>query len=200
MRNNTRAIPIDRIQLSNHRPNRVRRRSGTTGPPDGMAPGTGRGPPKSCMQFTLQRRGARRNRHRPFPLGRPAAYPVAKHLGGSRVGDPGREAGRVALSLDAHPGGPRVLQRIQRVGFDRRAVAGEQDQQTLVRHAPIVASRRTDVSSEPRGAHHDHATGDAQSTAVHESPCPTSTAGAVCAARHAGSMAPASAAVLRSSP
>ena len=138
MRNKTRAMPMDRIQLSNHRPNRDRRCSGTTGPPGGMAPGTGRGPPNSCMQFTLQRRGARRNRHRPLSLGRPATYPVAKHLGGSRVGDPGREAGRIALSLDAHPGGARVLQRVQRLRLDRRAVAGEQDQQAFVRHEPIL--------------------------------------------------------------
>src|SRR5512143_2803463 len=142
MRNNTSAMPRERIQLSNQRAKRERRRSGATSPPSaGFAPGPSTGAPKSCMRFTLQGWGARRNGHRPPPGRRPPPHPGPELLRQVAVAHAGGEAYGLTLAFQTDPGRPGVGQPVQGAAIERRAAHGEEDEEALEFHGATVARR-----------------------------------------------------------
>jgi hypothetical protein len=143
MRNRTNAMPSERIQLSNHRPSLDRRLSGgPNGTGAGEAPEPPLGAPNSCMAFTLARRPARRNGHRPTPSRPPPPQPVPEIFRPVAVPDAGREARGVPFSLETHPRDLRVRQRFERSAVERRPSGREDDDQGFVIHGTgTVASQ-----------------------------------------------------------
>jgi len=86
-------------------------------------------------------RAARRNSYAPSTRQPPLPDPHSEFVCRVTVTHPGSEAGDTTLAFDATPCDRRPLQDVECVTIEARASSCEDDEDRLVRHAPMLVAR-----------------------------------------------------------